>query len=373
MEKHLHIVCLDVPYPVDYGGVFDLFYKIKTLSEHGVLIHLHCFEYGRGEQTELEKYCVEVNYYSRNKGHKGFSTRIPYIVASRNSQDLIDNLLMDDHPVLLEGIHCTYPLFTGSLKGRKVFVRLHNVEHTYYKHLYAHESSLLKKLYFFNESRLLKCYEAFIANMGSFIAVSEKDLLNYQQSFHAKRINYLPVFTPFQEVASEEGRGSYCLYQGNLSVAENEKAAIWLMERVFSKMDIPFIVAGKNPSARLQRAAETNCNACLIANPDEQEITDLIAKAHVNVLPSFNETGIKLKLLHALFNGRHCVVNDSAVRDSAIGAACHVADTPEAMRKTILNLYGRDFQSEDIQFRKRLLKGHYNNDKNASELIALIW
>ena len=362
-----------MPYPVDYGGVFDLFYKIKTLAEHGVKIHLHCFEYGRGEQPELEQYCVEVNYYARNKGHKGFSTTVPYIVASRSSQNLVETLLLDDHPILLEGIHCTYPLFTGKLEGRKVFVRLHNVEHTYYKHLCTHESSLLKKAYFFNESRLLKCYEGFIANMGSFIAVSENDMLHYQQSFHAKDIKYLPVFTPFQEVQSEAGHGSYCLYQGNLSVAENEKAAIWLMEKVFSKIEIPFIVAGKNPSARLTRAANVSGTTCLIANPDEQEITDLIAKAHINVLPSFNETGIKLKLLHALFNGRHCVVNDPAVRDSGIGAACHVANTPEEMQKLIVNLYGRDFENEDIQFRKRLLKGHYNNDKNAAELIALIW
>ena len=63
-EKHLHIVCLDVPYPVDYGGVFDLFYKIKALSEAGVKIHLHCFEYGRGQQpysTNTARKCTITN------------------------------------------------------------------------------------------------------------------------------------------------------------------------------------------------------------------------------------------------------------------------------------------------------------------------
>jgi len=34
--------------------VFDLFYKIKTLHKLGIKIHLHCFEYGRGEQDELK-------------------------------------------------------------------------------------------------------------------------------------------------------------------------------------------------------------------------------------------------------------------------------------------------------------------------------
>jgi hypothetical protein len=50
MTRHLHIICLNVPFPVDYGGVFDLFYKLPALHDQGVKIHLHCFEYGRGEQ-----------------------------------------------------------------------------------------------------------------------------------------------------------------------------------------------------------------------------------------------------------------------------------------------------------------------------------
>src|SRR5580765_4305487 len=110
-DRHLHIICLDVPYPVDYGGVFDLFYKIKSLSEAGVHIHLHCFEYGRGKQKELENFCKEVYYYARNTGHKGMSMSIPYMVSSRASDALLENLLKDDYPILLEGIQCSYFLY----------------------------------------------------------------------------------------------------------------------------------------------------------------------------------------------------------------------------------------------------------------------
>ena len=166
-EKHIHIVCFDVPYPPDYGGVIDVFYRIKALHQLGIKIHLHCFEYGRGKHTELMKYCAEVNYYTRYKGWKGFSLRIPYIVNSRANKKVLHNLLKDDHPVLLEGIHCTYFLFTGQLKNKKVYVRLHNVEFEYYKELARSETSVFKKLYFKNESRLLKSYEKIIANKAT--------------------------------------------------------------------------------------------------------------------------------------------------------------------------------------------------------------
>ena len=71
LEKHLHIISLDVPYPANYGGVFDLFCKLPVLQAAGVKIHLHCFDNGRGQQPELNKYCEEVFYYQRNTGQIG--------------------------------------------------------------------------------------------------------------------------------------------------------------------------------------------------------------------------------------------------------------------------------------------------------------
>ena len=64
-EKHLHIVSFDIPYPANYGGVIDVFFRIKELHKRGVKIHLHCFEYGREHSDYLESFCYSVNYYKR--------------------------------------------------------------------------------------------------------------------------------------------------------------------------------------------------------------------------------------------------------------------------------------------------------------------
>lgn len=373
VEKHLHIVCLDVPWPVDYGGVFDLFYKIRALHAAGVRIYLHCFTSGRPEQKELNNYCEEVHYYQRNCGHKGFSNCAPYMVASRSSTELTERLLQDKHPILLEGVHCTWPVYKDQLKNRKVFLRLHNVEYEYYHHLYKHERSLLKKLYFFNESRLLKCYEKQLATRLPILAVAEKDVQLYKEKFGATAIRHLPVFIPFQEVKSEEGLGTYCLYHGNLSISENEKAAIWLLEKVFSQLKVPFVIAGKNPSPRLKRLAQQRCHTCLVENPGEEQMRDLIAKAQINVLPSFNQTGIKLKLLNALFNGRHCVVNEAAIAETGLEAACHIGDSAQAFQEIIMQLYRHVFGEEEIRLRQKLLCGTFNNERNAERLIEMIF
>ena len=372
-DKHLHIVTHDVPWPADYGGVFDLFYKLKALHQQGVNIHLHCFTQGRAPQEELNKYCTSVNYYPRKKNVSRFSFRIPFIVNSRVNDELLSNLEKDNHPVLLEGIHTTYYLSTGKLTNRKVLVRLHNTEFEYYRQLAKQETNFLKRLYFLNESRLLKKYESAIANKACFLAVSRHDVDLYKKSFHANDIHYLPVFLPYTLAIGKEGRGCYCLYHGNLSVNENEQAATWLLKNVFEKLEIPFVIAGKAPSKKLQELAHQHKQTCLVANPSEKEMQDLIARAQVHVLPSFNNTGVKLKLLNALFNGRHCLVNQAAIEGSGLENYCYIATDARSFKDNISALYQQDLTEQEIQQRQGLLLNEFNNEANAAKLIDLIW
>ena len=37
-NKTIHIIVFDVPYPSDYGGIIDVFYKLKALHQLGVNI-----------------------------------------------------------------------------------------------------------------------------------------------------------------------------------------------------------------------------------------------------------------------------------------------------------------------------------------------
>src|SRR5258708_573992 len=190
------------------------------------------------------------------------------------------------------------------------------------------------------ESNLGRAYEQRVADKVPIRAVSEKDKEDDQKDCGARDISVLPVFLPCEEVRSKEGTGCFCLYHGNLSVAENEQAVIWLLKYVFHSLELPLIVSGKNPSSRLSRLVEQNPHACLIANPSEEEIQDLIAKAQVNILPSFNCTGIKLKLLNALFNGRPCVRNENSVPATCLEGARHTRQQAGALKHPVVPPHG---------------------------------
>ena len=114
-DYHLHVIAFDVPYPANYGGVIDVFYRVKALSEAGVKVHLHCFEYGRGKAEVLNR-CYEVKYYKRDTSFWKQFRREPYVVASRRSEALVKDLLKDDYPILCEGLHTTAVLNDRRLK-----------------------------------------------------------------------------------------------------------------------------------------------------------------------------------------------------------------------------------------------------------------
>ena len=137
-----------MPYPPTYGGVIDVFYKIQALAENNVDIYLHVFSYGRKNQAILNKYCKEVNYYKRNTSPFMAMGILPYLVKSRKSKELINNVKRIEAPILFEGLHTTHILKRKLFADRKIFVRTHNIEHQYYLQLSKNETNIFKKFYF---------------------------------------------------------------------------------------------------------------------------------------------------------------------------------------------------------------------------------
>ena len=145
MDKYLNIISLNIPWPANYGGVLDIYYKMKALHECGVKIILHCFEYERPRTSELEKICHEVHYYKRRTGLLPNLTYLPYNVYGRKDKNLIKNLLKNDYPILFEGLHSCYYLSDKRLRNRFKIFRECNIEHDYYNALSHSTDNIIKK------------------------------------------------------------------------------------------------------------------------------------------------------------------------------------------------------------------------------------
>ena len=290
-SRRFHVVSLQVPFPPDYGGVIDIYYKLKALKKMGYETWLHTFQYDRSRAEQLNEVAARVSYYPRHRSVIRQLSHIPYIVSSRHCSKLLDDLLSDNAPILFEGLHCCAFLSDKRLKDRIKLVRTHNIEHEYYKEL-SRKTSGWKKLYYELEAVKLAKYEKILLHADAILAISVR-----------------------------------------------------LVERT--------------PGAQL------------IANPSEEQMNQLIEKAAANLLVTFQPTGLKLKLLNALFHGGHCIVNSKMLFGTGLDKACLIADTPQAMARAVETALNEPFDQAKRTERIQLLKA-YDNEKNIHILSDLL-
>jgi len=369
-ERHLHIVSFDVPAPPSYGGVIDVYFKAKALAELGVKVHLHCFQYGRQRTKELEAFCASVHYYPRNLGKLQLLNALPYVVVSRRSDALMERLLQDEHPILFEGLHCCYHLGDPRLVGRTRIVRAHNVEHDYYGALAKAATSTFRRTYFINEAHKLLRFEPVLAEATRVLAISPKDEAYFGSHFH--NVTHVPAFHASEKVEVPDGLGHFAFYHGALGVAENDQAALYLVQKVFNELPVKLVIAGSDASKELKRAVARSTNVELREGIATPEIHALVRSAQVNVLPTFQATGIKLKLLLCLFNGRHLVCNTPMVEGTGLESLCNVHDDPKGMRESILAYMGKPANGQALEERARVLEERFSNKRNAEKIVGLL-
>lgn len=371
-KKYIHIVSFDIPFPANYGGVIDVYYKVKALSESGVGVILHCFEYGRNRSEELEKLCLKVYYYKRKIYKNPFIGNEPYIVSTRSNKELLDNLIKDNYPILFEGMHTCHFLNHEKIADRIKFVRTHNIEHDYYQNLEASESNYIKRKFFKKESERLAKYECTLKHASYILAISEKDKKHYAK-INSNSL-YLPAFhqnTEFEKSTHFE-LGTHVLYHGNLGVGENNLAAKYIVKEIWGNdFELPLIIAGNNASTELRNLCKKNKNISLVSPTNSQYINQLIASAQINLLITFQATGIKLKLINSLYMGKHCVVNQDMIEDTGL-ASTTIISQPDEYRKVLKQyfeiLYTKDMQHE----RMSLLQKMFDNKVNIQTLISLL-
>lgn len=373
MKRYINIIAFNIPYPPNYGGIIDVYYKLKALHACGVRIILHCFLYERPQSIELESICEEIYYYPRKTGWLANLSLLPYNVYSRKQPDLIENLLKNDYPILFEGLHTCYYLPNIKLKNRIKIFRECNIEHNYYFHLAKAENNLLKKSFFFIEAFRFRLYQQTVNDANLMVAVSTTDTEYLQQKFREKRIEFMPCFHSNDKITAQPGTGNFILYHGKLSVQENEKAALYLITHVFSKIKHTCVIAGMNPSKRLQKVASLYPNIKIEANPSNERMESLIHEAHIHMLITFQGTGLKLKLLNSLFAGRHTIVNKRMLAGSGLDPICHIADSPEEMIHSCNLLMLQPLESSQIELRKKYLFPAFSNQEQGKRLYKMIY
>ena len=105
----------------------------------------------------------------------------------------------------------------------------------------------------------------------------------------------------------------------------------------------------------------------LIENPTGAQMDQLIAEAHLHILPAFQSTGVKLKLVKSLFQGRFVLTNPQMVEGTGLDDVCISFRKPAELFQRIKDLRNKPFTQAEIERRKSLLSG-FNDHLSASAI-----
>ena len=374
MSLTLNVVSFDVPFPPNYGGVIDVYYKLQALHQAGVKVILHAFVYGRKPAPQLEAICEKVYYYQRKTGLAANLSLDPYTVKSRQSVELEKNLLSNDYPILFEVLHTCYLLDDERFSKRKKIYRHSNIEHNYYSELSRSEKSLTKKLYLKIEALKLKRFESILQHANQILAVNKRDTEYFKKKYPKVKTSYLPSFHANSTSTGKSGTGDYVLFHGNLAISENYEAVLWLAEHVFSKLNHKVIVAGLNPPEFLLSKLSAIKNIHVKASPNEEEMTQLIRNAQVHVLWTSQPTGLKLKLLNVMFKGRYIVCNQNMLAGTEIAAntSLSICESAADFIMRINEYMVKDFDASKSSEREKITRD-FSNQKNVKTLIEAMF
>ena len=113
-------------------------------------------------------------------------------------------------------------------------------------------------------------------------------------------------------------------------------------------------------------------NVLIVSNPGGDHLNQLITGAHINLLPTFQATGFKLKLLNALFNGRFCIGTPQLTEGTGLDELCITVENDQQMIEQINKCLSSAFTSEMVEARREKLNENYSNRSAVSKLVDLI-
>ncbi|MBQ9094645.1 MAG: glycosyltransferase [Prevotella sp.] len=376
----LHVICLDQPYPPTYGGAVDMYYKLKALHAAGIRLILHIFLYHGKEEETLRDIAAEIHYYPRRTGLSRQLSLLPFSVRSRDDRRLLDDLLKDSHPILFEGIQSCFLLAEPRLRERKKIVRMHNVEHEYFRRFAKSCPWGMRRFYYTMEALKLKRFERILTHADRILPITEADTEYYRRRFPENDVRLLNTFFDTSDPPCENNRPTaqphnritvkphnrpYILYHGNLSIIENIKTVRYLLRDIAPQLPegMRLVIAGRCPSERMMRAVNSTANAEIIHDPSGETMERLLREAHINLLLTFQPTGIKLKLLNALWKGQgHCIVNSHMLHGNSLGTLCHRADTTQDILAAIRRLATVSPSAEELTARRKAMAEMGFND-----------
>lgn len=220
---------------------------------------------------------------------------------------LQSDIIFCDHYVMFQYIPEDY-------KG-KIILHEHNCEYLIWKRYADIEKNLLKKLGLLNQAYRIRKYEQEICRKSKVILAAPNDIHELEK-IGADRKKFVETYHLGDDHLLTEPTLNFdsteraLLYVGTLSWEANIDGLMWFFHNSWNLIrkknpDIKLFIIGKHPDARLKEIAAKDPNIVLTGFVDDLE--PYFSKCRIFITPLRFGSGIKVKVVNALYRGIPCV------------------------------------------------------------------
>lgn len=244
--------------------------------------------------------------------------------------------------------------------GKKLILRLHNVERDYSLNLLKKKyslSNLLKYIYTIRkEKKIVKLADHIIV-----LTDTDKGRLKraYSSEMLNKAISTIPVCIDRSKPEFNRSNNKHQIYliTGSLWYGPNYEGIMWFVKNVWVKLNNSgqLLIAGFNPNPDLIKFTKKVSSIRLIPNP--VDITNYFKESDIYISPIFDGAGMKVKVAEALSYGLPIIGTSHSYIGYQIknGKNSFIANTPEEMINAI-NTYSSMEKKMKVKMKKEAYK-----------------
>ncbi|RQO39436.1 hypothetical protein DBR39_10705 [Chryseobacterium sp. KBW03] len=370
--KELHIISFNYPYPPSYGGIIDVYYKIKSLHDLKVKIYLHCFidQVPETIDPEIKEITENVFFYKKKKNPFLYFSGTPFAAAIRDSKALLQNLEKIKAPILFEGLQTTRIIRFLKSNKTPLYLRHHNNETEYYKGLSLSEKNIFKKVVYKIESLKYTGYQKkLLKRFKTVFCLSEKEYNEVNN--YSKNAQLIHIFHGNQSVKQLDKKGNYFLFHGDLTTADNKKALNETIDLFKTLPQYKLVVASDRASEEVKKKISAVKNINLTPIQTTENLHHLLENAHANILFSYQNSGTKVKLFNTLYNSRFVIINGNITDDPTLMSLCLYGADMAEIRQQIITSAEKDYDTSEN--RKEVLEKRHSDHSKAEEMVKIIF
>lgn len=373
VKKKILFITTQLPYPPISGGVIKSWKMVQHLSEK---YDLYTAFFLKGNDKEkLPEFLSLVNL----KGNYVEDLDIPRSIKTlflsllrliplnlfRNKSTTfkkhIDSV-SSDYDIILIDHYEMFQYVPDNFMG-KVVLHQHNCEYLMWQRFGEIEKNIFKKVALYIQSFLIKKYEKQIGKKSDAILAAPNDIEElvklgiskekFYITYHLAEddfLNYPPLeYSPKKEAL---------LFVGTLTWEANVDGLIWFLDNCWenllqAKPNLQLFIVGKNPDTRIVAYSKKYKNISLPGFV--QDLEPYFQKSGVFICPLRFGSGIKVKVVNAMYRGIPVVTTPVGIEGLAIENNKHIvyASQPEVLTQSILNLLNEENKWSSIATNSR--------------------